>query len=385
MIQTAHFRIDPRLAMLLGETYRSTEHALKELIDNAWDADAENVWVSLPEPMSTAPIIIRDDGIGMDEREVRREYLTVARDRRHSRGDRSAWKSRRIKGRKGIGKFAGLMAADVMQMETRAAGTATYLTIPRRELLAADKDLPQFELLITTTECNPSDHGTTITLSELNQNLSFPAPERLRELLMLEYGREEGFTIHVNGVPLDMEHLPGVPFEYGEDLPEVGPVRLRFKIVDGVQKLKTPGVAIRVGGKIVGKPGYFGIDQTGDFPASILRQVHGELEADGLSLDTTPDWGSFIENSKAFRIVESWAGDLLTRELVHKYRQDLKLTHSRLKRDIARRLAAMPEQQRAHATEVMDRLLLRSYGLSVERLKPIIAVVLDALEGIPGQ
>jgi len=42
----AHFKIDPRLAALLGETYRSTEQALKELVDNAWDAD--NVWINLP-------------------------------------------------------------------------------------------------------------------------------------------------------------------------------------------------------------------------------------------------------------------------------------------------------------------------------------------------
>jgi len=30
----AQFRVDPRLARLLGESYRSTEQAIKELIDN---------------------------------------------------------------------------------------------------------------------------------------------------------------------------------------------------------------------------------------------------------------------------------------------------------------------------------------------------------------
>ena len=37
----ANFKVDTRLTSLLGENYRSTEVALKELIDNAWDADAE--------------------------------------------------------------------------------------------------------------------------------------------------------------------------------------------------------------------------------------------------------------------------------------------------------------------------------------------------------
>jgi hypothetical protein len=34
-----HFSVDTKLTRLLGETY-SSEVALKELVDNAWDADA---------------------------------------------------------------------------------------------------------------------------------------------------------------------------------------------------------------------------------------------------------------------------------------------------------------------------------------------------------
>ncbi|MBL8353457.1 MAG: ATP-binding protein [Delftia acidovorans] len=50
--KTARFQVDSKLARLLGQEYPSTEKALKELIDNAWDADSENVWISLPEPMT---------------------------------------------------------------------------------------------------------------------------------------------------------------------------------------------------------------------------------------------------------------------------------------------------------------------------------------------
>src|SRR6266536_527448 len=48
MSDTAYFQVAPRLAILLGETYRSSEQAVKELVDNAWDADAEEVWIELP-------------------------------------------------------------------------------------------------------------------------------------------------------------------------------------------------------------------------------------------------------------------------------------------------------------------------------------------------
>src|SRR3954462_12888903 len=101
--QPAHFRVDPRLASLLGEGYRSSEEALKELVDNAWDADAENVHIKLPAEVTRGPIVVGDDGTGMTDREVGEEYLVIARDRRSRTGGiRTPGKKRLIKGRKGI-------------------------------------------------------------------------------------------------------------------------------------------------------------------------------------------------------------------------------------------------------------------------------------------
>jgi HSP90 family molecular chaperone len=122
----ANFKVDPRLANLLGETYRSTEHAVKELVDNAWDADAPTISITLPDPMTANPIVIEDTGSGMTEQEVRNEYLVVANDRRSRKGDRTKQLKRLVKGRKGIGKFAGLMVANVMEI------TATSMANWRR-------------------------------------------------------------------------------------------------------------------------------------------------------------------------------------------------------------------------------------------------------------
>ena len=46
------FQVDSRLATLLSQEYRSTERALKELVDNAWDADADQVSIQLPKPLT---------------------------------------------------------------------------------------------------------------------------------------------------------------------------------------------------------------------------------------------------------------------------------------------------------------------------------------------
>ncbi|WP_303678181.1 type I restriction enzyme endonuclease domain-containing protein [Ralstonia mannitolilytica] len=135
------FQVDSRLATLLSQEYTSTERALKELVDNAWDADADQVSIQLPKPLSGEPIVIRDDGTGMTEEELRRHYLTIAKDRRSVRGERTAGKNRQVKGRKGIGKFAGFMVASVMTLETRTRGNAITTAEVLQELIQLAKDI----------------------------------------------------------------------------------------------------------------------------------------------------------------------------------------------------------------------------------------------------
>src|SRR5438128_1508498 len=157
MSQKANFKVDPRLASLLGESYRSTEHAVKELVDNCWDADATTISITLPEVMTGNSINIEDNGSGMTEQEVRNEYLVVANDRRSRKGERTTRLHRLVKGRKGIGKFAGLMVANVMEIQTTARGKTTR----------AARDLERIDLPLTVEPASDGISGTKVTLSDL--------------------------------------------------------------------------------------------------------------------------------------------------------------------------------------------------------------------------
>ena len=68
------FQVDSRIATLLSQEYSSSERALKELVDNAWDADAERVVIVLPKPLSGESIVIKDNGTGMTEEELDRVW-----------------------------------------------------------------------------------------------------------------------------------------------------------------------------------------------------------------------------------------------------------------------------------------------------------------------
>lgn len=380
MSEKANFKVDPRLASLLGETYRSTEHAVKELVDNAWDADAPTISITLPDPMTANPIVIEDTGSGMTEQELRNEYLVVANDRRSRKGDRTKQLKRLVKGRKGIGKFAGLMVANVMEIETTARGKTTRVVIAKEDLLNASRDLERIDLPLTVTPGAEGVSGTKVTLSSLSDRFEFPLPERLKTLLMTEYGREEDVRISVNGVPLGLDDLPGEKFQTDEKVAEAGTVKLNFKVSDGTKSLKQAGIALRVGGKIVGKPGFFGLEDDPEIPPKLLKKLYGEVEADGLSESVTADWGDVVENSKAFHALKPVIQAHLKNAVEEVYKREVSLQRARIQRQINLRLPEMPEHRRRFAQVALEKVMKRFYGESEEKVETVASVILDAFE-----
>lgn len=380
MSEKANFKVDPRLASLLGETYRSTEHAVKELVDNAWDADSPTISITLPDPMTANPIVIEDTGSGMTEQELRNEYLVVANDRRSRKGDRTKQLKRLVKGRKGIGKFAGLMVANVMEIETTARGKTTRVVIAKEDLLNASRDLERIDLPLTVMPAAEGVSGTKVTLSSLSDRFEFPLPERLKTLLMTEYGREEDVRISVNGGSLGLDDLPGERFQKDETIAEAGTVKLNFKVSDGTKSLKQAGIALRVGGKIVGKPSFFGLEDDPEIPPKLLKKLYGEVEADGLSDSVTADWGDIVENSKAFHALKPVVQAHLKNAVEEVYKREVGLQRARIQRQINLRLAEMPEHRRRFAQVALEKVMKRFYGESEEKVETVASVILDAFE-----
>lgn len=373
------FQVDSRLATLLSQEYSSSERALKELVDNAWDADAEKVIIKLPKPMSSSPLIIEDDGVGMTEEELRRHYLSIAADRRSQRGERTTGKNRLVKGRKGIGKFSGLMAAAVMTVETYARGRLCRITLCLDDLSQVD-DIEQLNIELRSEPCNPDLHGTTITLSNLHQRLAYPDANRLRQILLQDYGRKDDFAITVDGKQLDVDDIAGAYSETEHDLPNAGRVKLRFSISEGKSGLRQPGIILRVDGKTVGQPGFFGLDQRDDFPLKLLRKLYGEIEADGLRDHITAGWDAAVENSELLKEVEAYIQPILREAYERQYQREIQLMQARLKRTLLARLSALPEYKRLFADRAIKKILDKYYGEPEIQVEPVVNVLLDAME-----
>lgn len=373
------FKVDTRLPLLLSENYRSPEKALKELVDNAWDADAEVVDIKLPEPFSDEPIIVDDDGTGMTIAELQSEYLNIARNRRTRSGEFTRGKNRKVKGSKGIGKFAGLMTSSSMTLTTFARGKKSTFTL-NKKMLDEHAGLDQMQLSISEEESLVKEHGTTIVLSDLNQNLSFPIPDKLRQLLIAEYGREEGFKIIVNGKSLDIDDLHGEFSETELISDSVGKIKFRCTVTDTKQKLRKPGISIRFNGKVVGDPILFGLDKAEEIPPKLLLKCFGEVEINGPADDITADWGALIEGSQTEQELNKIIAPILREQLKTVFSQEMQLAQARLNKEALSRIAKLPEHRREFADKAIKKILERFYLESPSKLEPLVNVVLDAIE-----
>ncbi len=371
------FKVDTRLAFLLSENYRSPEKALKELIDNAWDAEATEVSVSLPEPLSNTPIVVQDNGTGMTINELQSEYLNIARNRRDRSGDFSPSLRRRVKGRKGIGKFAGLMITSSMKLETWARNKCSAFEFDKI-LLDSYEGLSDMPLEIEeSSSSDPS--GTRITLSHLNQNLRYPTEHKLKQYLVAEYGRENDFKIVINGKQLGVDDLQG---EYKEEkrILEVGNATLRCTVTDQKRKLRKPGISIRINGKVIGDPVFFGLDQSDDIPKKLLEKLFGEVDLEGSDDDVTADWGALIEGSLTEKNLTEAFRPILHAQLKSVYGQEMHLAQARLRKKALDRISKLPENRREFADKAIKKILDRFYQEPEGKLEPVVNVLLDALE-----
>ena len=157
-------------------------------------------------------------------------------------------------------------------------------------------------------------------------------------------------------------------------------VKLHFKITDERQLTRNAGIAVRVGGTIVGPPQHFGLESAEDLPRGLLRRVYGEVEADGLKDDVTAAGWGILENSKAYIALSEWVQASVREQLDKRVHRDIALQRARLQQEINRRLAQVPEFRREFARTAIARILKRHYDEPEEEVRAIVNVVLDAVE-----
>ena len=216
-----------------AKMYPSVTASVAELISNAWDADAKNVWITMPMGRhiggnGNEDIVVIDDGIGMSREESRLKYLVVGRKRR---SEDQAWTSpsgRPLHGRKGVGKLAAFGTAKMLHCSTLTAEgerTAFELNYDRIRSLGPGEDYKVDELPNATSPTPPGvgvplNHGTEIRLSSLLAKM-IPAESQFRASLARRFGvLSPDMDVFLNGTQVSRFDIP-VDIRFPDDgIPE---------------------------------------------------------------------------------------------------------------------------------------------------------------------
>ena len=122
------------------QMYSTLPPIIGELVANAWDANATKVEITIPEGQineQTSEIIIKDNGLGMSDQDIRAKYLIIGRDRREEERSEETPPpyKRKIMGRKGIGKFSAFGIAKEIVIESAKNDDISHFKMNYDELL----------------------------------------------------------------------------------------------------------------------------------------------------------------------------------------------------------------------------------------------------------
>lgn len=328
------------------QMYDKVSAVLAELIANAYDADAENVTVTLPFGKMLGnidgdeAITIEDDGLGMDPDQVNEYYLNVGYDRRQNRGDATP-SGRRVMGRKGIGKLAPFGICHEVEVMS-AGGDRTAAGYPVAHLILdfdamlkdeVDEEGRQRDYSPTLGSRDGSfaeSSGTTITLRRFDRK-RVPSCDVMNRQLSARFGiRRDDWRVRVvNSIndesSFELGDLPVATMDGSKVDVDEFPLIVNganYPVTGWIAYSKEPykdeimaGVRIYCRGKFVSQTRDFDIKSgfTGEF--KMRSYVTGEIHAEWLDNDANDlirtDRQDIIWTTEVGSAFKNWGQKLL--------------------------------------------------------------------------
>lgn len=242
-------KISPRMLELLSkDLYTNLYFVLAELIANAYDADAENVYIYIDDN----EIRVEDDGIGMTAEEINNVYLQVGTESRTGKNNAKTSKKHRLKmGRKGIGKLAALSISKGFKLISKKNGEEIGIYVPKR----IQKDEEELKVLSKKEYKlkNIDKHGTAIIMENPDVNIPKLQATIVNNLAKIFPVNIKDFVIHIfhNGketivTPKEKDAVAKLAtlMIIGEEKKELSTYlskdkKVEYKEIDGITKIIT--------------------------------------------------------------------------------------------------------------------------------------------------
>jgi hypothetical protein len=196
-----------------AQLYPRVTASVAELVSNAWDADATDVWIKMPFGDAwgeDATIEVIDNGHGMTREDARERYLMVGRNRRKEDGRETSLGGRPLHGRKGIGKLAAFGTSAWLECVTRRGEATTAFAIDYEDLRTKHpaEDYEAIELenpdpLVDPNTGKQLESGTRVRLTKLKARRRTPESTFRRSMARRFALNVADMQVWINGEPLE--------------------------------------------------------------------------------------------------------------------------------------------------------------------------------------
>lgn len=197
-MQSYRINIDKKVLRLLGaQLYGDTPSIISELVQNAYDADAKSVWITI-NTTNPSTIIVQDNGIGMTPEEINTRFLNIGQDRRTDYP--ISPNGRRVLGRKGIGKLAVFSLAKIIDVYSMKDGNIAACRLDFDDITLHNADpiaLDDTQQPIEAAYLSETKTGTKIVLRNIQKDVSRSLNYIVNRLVRTFDINSDDFTIYV--------------------------------------------------------------------------------------------------------------------------------------------------------------------------------------------
>jgi len=308
---------------LSKEMYETPESAVEELIQNSIDADATEIKIEINDNS----IIFEDNGTGFDKE---RMYAFCEQATDYKQIHKITIKGRKMKGSKGIGRYAIFKLAGLYEVRTRTkkhpVNIGTFWRVDLTKYVVGDK------LEIEPTVWSKDKiNGTEFILTNLTVDgkLLKKRIEKLIERIAMNWDLEE-CSIYINGEklqPEDIKYESGSFREYDRTI--IGNIYVKGKIGLMTKGANINGITIKVKKRGVGSPSFFGIEKSPLY-LPFLSRIRGVLFIDTLDNIINASRSGFIKTEKKYQIVSNFIKKEIEIILEKKLRQREKIEKTKI-------------------------------------------------------
>ncbi|SDC65007.1 Histidine kinase-, DNA gyrase B-, and HSP90-like ATPase [Succiniclasticum ruminis] len=189
---------DVKIIDSLGvKLYTTIPPMIAELIANAWDADAHNVWLKFNNS-SDKHIEVKDDGCGMSFDELNKHFLTIGRNRRSDLNKDTSSEGRKILGKKGLGKLSMFGIGEKITVSTIKNGHKTTFVMDYEIMKATESD-DVYKPLIKDLDIETKEpNGTIITIGGIRRKTAFDLNAIRNTIRSRFHIFSKDFVVHIN-------------------------------------------------------------------------------------------------------------------------------------------------------------------------------------------